>query len=91
MIDVAEDNWGKTLGLLRNSIPSVEISPFYIIPNYSRDTIIYNIDFLLVDYYLCGKSKDKCDENDADIDYDWKYTDYGYFLKDSDLFLQDEY
>lgn len=91
MIDVAEDNRGKTLGLLRYGIPSVKISPFYITPNYSRDTIIYNINFLLVHYDLCSKSKDKCDENDADIDDDCKYTDYGHFLKDANLFLQDEY
>ena len=91
MIDIAEDNGSKTLSLLRNGIPSIKISPFYIIPNYSCNTIINDIDFLFVHYNWRSKPKYKSDENDADINDDWEYTDDSYFLKDADFFLQDEY
>lgn len=91
MINIAEDNRSETLSLFRNSIPTIKISPLYIIPNYTCDTIINNLNLLFINYDLCSKSKYKSNEYDSDIDNYWKYTNYGYFLKDANFFLQDEY
>lgn len=91
MVDVAEDDGGDSLCLLRNCIPPIQIPPFNIVPNYTCNSIINDINFLLFPHNLGSEPEYKSDENDSDIDDDWKYTDDGYFLEYSNLFFQNEY
>ncbi len=73
------------MSLFRKGIPAIEVPHFYIAPDYSCNPLIFNLNS------ICWlEPKYKKDEDDADIDNNWKYTNDRHFLKDADLFFKDK-
>ncbi len=56
----------------------------------TKDAMIYDVYTLSIDSELSGEASHTGDDNGDCIKYDCWYSDQGYLLQNSDLFLKDE-
>lgn len=68
MVDIAKDDRGNALNLLRKCLPSISVHPFDVLPIYSCDSVVVNGFLYSIDNSIRRETEYKSDEDDGDID-----------------------